>query len=170
MRGTPLRDAARRPDTWAALAVVCLDQITKALVVRQLPLHDSITVVPGLLNMTHVQNTGTAFGLLNAVDFPFKSTVVVLMALVALVAIASYAAKFGTSSWLSRAGLAAVLGGAMGNLIDRATRGHVVDFVDFYWNSYHFWAFNVADAAITVGAIALVLDMFHSGDHVSQAA
>lgn len=162
--------AFKRPDTWGMLAVVVADQLSKAVVLAQVPLHESIPVISGLLNLTHVQNTGTAFGLLNAVDFPFKSAVIVLMALVALVAIASYAAKFGTNSWLSRVGLASVLGGAAGNLIDRATRGYVVDFVDFYWNSYHFWAFNIADAAITVGAIALVLDMFHSGHHVSQAA
>jgi signal peptidase II len=65
--------------------------------------------------------------------------------------------------------MALILGGAVGNLIDRATRGFVVDFVDAHWGGWHFWAFNVADAAITVGAILLILDMLGAGRDVPQA-
>lgn len=165
-----LTEALRRPDTWWVLLLVALDQLTKFLVLSSVPLHDTIPVVPGLLNLTHVQNTGAAFGMLNGVQFPFKAVVVTILAVVALIAIAAYAVRFGSSHWLGRLGLVCVVGGAIGNLIDRATRGSVVDFVDFYWNSFHFWAFNVADAAITVGAIALLLEMLASGRHVSQAA
>jgi signal peptidase II len=103
------------------------------------------------------------------VEFPFKGLIVTVLAIVALVAIAAYGIRFGADSWIGRIGLVCVLGGAVGNLIDRATRGYVVDFVDFYWGNYHFWAFNVADAAITVGAIALILEMLRPGPHVSEA-
>jgi signal peptidase II len=163
-------DALRRPDTWCVAGLVVIDQITKMLVLASIPLHDTIPIIPGLLNLTHVQNTGAAFGVLNAVQFPFKAVVVTVLAVVALMAIAAYAVRFGSNHWLGRVGLACVVGGAVGNLIDRAARGSVVDFVDFYWNSFHFWAFNVADAAITVGAIALLIEMLLTGRHVSQAA
>jgi signal peptidase II len=160
----------RRAELMWIAALVVADQATKALVLAHVPLHESFAVIPGLLNLTHVQNTGAAFGVLNAVNFPFKSAVVTALALVALVAIGLYASRFGTGSWLNRLGLVCVLGGAVGNLIDRATRGYVVDFVDVYWGSVHFWAFNVADSAITVGAIALIVEMLLPERHVSEAA
>jgi signal peptidase II len=161
--------ALRRDAAWAIGLLVVVDQVTKALVLAHVPLHDTIPVVPGFLNLTHVQNTGAAFGFLNAVHFPFKPVVIAVLALVALGAIAAYAFRYGSDTWLGRAGVVCVLGGATGNLIDRATRTYVVDFVDFYWGTFHFWAFNVADAAITVGAIALILDMLGTGRHVPEA-
>ncbi len=106
-------------------------------------------VIPGFLDFTHVQNTGAAFGLLNAADFPYKPVVMIGIAALALVAIAAYATQLGFHERLARFGLALILGGAFGNLIDRAVAGYVVDFVDVYWGDAHFWAFNVADAAIT---------------------
>ena len=164
-----MADVVRRADTWFMLGLVAFDQLTKWLVERSLPLHETVPVIPGLLNVTHVRNTGAAFGFMNAVDFPYKTAVVMVLALVALVAIGAYARRFGSDTWLGRLGIVCVLGGAVGNLIDRATRGYVVDFVDAYWDVHHFWAFNVADAAITVGAIALILEMLLTGRHVSQA-
>ena len=87
----------------------------------------------------------------------------VAIAAVALLAIAAYGTQLGFNDRLARAGLTLILGGAFGNLIDRAYAGHVVDFVDVYWRDIHFWAFNVADAAITVGAILVILDTFGLG-------
>jgi signal peptidase II len=165
-----LRSVVRRPDLWLGLAIVAADQAVKALVEARVPLHATIEIIPGLLNLTHVQNTGAAFGLLNAVEFPFKSVLITALALTALVAIGAYASRFGSDTWLAQGGLALILGGAVGNLIDRAGRGYVVDFVDAYWGPYHFWAFNVADAAITVGASLLIVEMLWSGRHVSEAA
>jgi signal peptidase II len=81
------------------------------------------------------------------------------------VAIAAYGAQLALHERLARLGLAFIIGGAFGNLIDRAVSGHVLDFVDVYYGSTHFWAFNVADAAITVGAILVLLDMLVSGRH-----
>jgi signal peptidase II len=165
MRGT-LGTVARRTETWIGLLLVVADQITKALVVRHIPLHDQITVIPGLLNLTHVLNTGAAFGLFNAADFPLKSLAIGLLAIGALVAIAIYSLSFGADTAIGRYSLALILSGAIGNLIDRATTGAVVDFVDVYWGSWHFWTFNVADSAITIGAALLILDMLRAGRHV----
>ena len=149
------------------VAILILDQVTKLLVRTQITLNDSIEIVPGLLNLVHVRNTGAAFGFLNAVDLGYKQFLMTAIALVALLAIGLYAWRVGSDERLARAGLALILGGAVGNLIDRASAGYVVDFVDAYWRSYHFWAFNVADAAITVGACLLILDMFVATNDVS---
>jgi signal peptidase II len=155
--------AERRLELSVAVAVVVLDQITKAMVRPALALHESIAVIPGFLDLTRVHNTGAAFGMLNAVDFPMKPLVLSLVALVALGGVAWYAATVPLPDRLARLGVAGVLGGAVGNLIDRATTGYVLDFVDAYWNGWHFWAFNVADAAITVGVIFMILDMLGLG-------
>lgn len=149
--------------------VVVLDQVTKAVIREMLPLHASVNVVPGLLDFTHVRNTGAAFGILNAADFPYKSTVMILIAVVALVAIATYALRSASRELTAQVGLALILGGAVGNLIDRAAAGYVIDFVDVYWREYHFWAFNVGDSAITVGAGLLILDMLILRRNVSDA-
>lgn len=155
-----------RPLELAAIgAVIAVDQLTKLIVRQALPLYESINVIPGFLDLTHVENTGAAFGLLNAADFPYKPAVMIGIAAIALVAIAAYATQLGFHERLARFGLSLILGGAFGNLIDRAIVGHVVDFVDVYWGTAHFWAFNVADAAITAGAILVLLDMIGLGRH-----
>jgi signal peptidase II len=144
--------------------IVVADQLTKAAVRAYLPLHGGRTVIRGVLDLTYVQNTGAAFGILNAVDFPYKAAVIAVVATVALVSIAFFAAGLSPHQRLARAGLALILGGAAGNLVDRVTAGYVIDFVDVYWRQYHFWAFNVADSAITVGVIGMMLDMLGAGD------
>jgi signal peptidase II len=145
--------------------IVVVDQITKFLVRSTIPLYAKHVIIPNLLDVTHVQNTGAAFGLLNAADFPYKSAVMIVIAALALVAISLYARQLGTHEQLSRYGLALILGGAFGNLIDRALSGYVIDFVDVYWGDAHFWAFNVADAAITIGAVLVLLEMIGVGRH-----
>jgi len=149
----------RRLEIWLPLAVVMADQLSKAAVRAWLPLHDSLTIVPGLLDFTHVRNTGAAFGILNAADFPFKTAVIVLIATAALVGVGVYAASLARHQLVARVGLALILGGAAGNLLDRVIVGSVVDFVDVYWRTWHFWAFNIADSAITVGVAVMILDM-----------
>ncbi len=151
-------------------AIVVLDQVTKALVRAYVPVHGSRTVIPGLLDLTHVQNTGAAFGILNAVDFPHKAIAIALVAAIALVGIATFAAGLSPHQRLARFGLALILGGAAGNLVDRLSAGYVVDFVDVYWRQYHFWAFNVADSAITVGVAGMMLDMLGVGNHHGASA
>jgi signal peptidase II len=151
--------------TWVVAGlIVVADQVTKALVRAFIPLHASRTVVPGFFDLTHVQNSGAAFGMLNTADFPLKQALIAVVATAALLSIAIYAARLSPRQRLARYGLAFILGGAAGNLIDRVTAGYVVDFVDVYWKNYHFWAFNIADSAITVGVIGMILEMIGSGD------
>jgi signal peptidase II len=160
--------AERRLELVIVLVVVVLDQVTKALVRDALALHESLEVIPGLLDLTRVHNTGAAFGMLNGVDFAFKTVVMSMIALAALGGIGWYALSVPLGDGLARAGIAGVVGGAIGNLIDRATAGYVLDFVDAYWGSWHFWAFNVADAAITVGVGCMILDILGLGRRASD--
>ena len=155
--------ASRRLELSVALTVVVLDQITKAMIRPALALHESVVVIPGLVDFTRVHNTGAAFGMLNSAEFPVKTVVLSLVALIALGGVAWYAATVPLGDRLARFGMAGVLGGAIGNLIDRASAGYVLDFVDAYWDGWHFWAFNVADAAITFGVIFMILDILGLG-------
>ena len=149
----------RSVELWIAATIVALDQATKAVVRAKLPLHESVAVIPGFVDFTHVRNTGAAYGILDNVDFAYKAVLMFVVGLVALAAVASYALTLPPGQRLARFGLALILGGAAGNLIDRATAGYVIDFVDVYWRGVHFWAFNVADSAITVGVVVLLLDV-----------
>ena len=164
-------DAApwKRPEVWVTVLLVVCDQLSKLLVLQRIGLHDTVTVIPGLLNLTYVRNTGAAFGMLNAHDFAYKPLVVAALAILALLGILWYAHKFAGDAWAARYGFVLIVAGAVGNLIDRVTLGFVVDFVDFYVGSWHFWAFNVADAAITCGAILFAADTLFSRRHVPEA-
>ena len=165
-----MTEPPRRLEIWVPIVIVALDQLTKAIVRSMLPLHASVTVVPGFMDFTHVRNTGAAFGLLNAADFRFKTALIGVIAVAALVGVGIYAASLARHEIMARVGLALIIGGAAGNLIDRVVIGSVVVFVDVYWRSHHFWAFNVADSAITVGAAVMILDMLGVGTHVSKTA
>lgn len=160
----------RRLELWVPLVVVALDQLTKWLVRARVPLHHSVEVIPNLLDITHVRNTGAAFGFLNGVDFPGKTLVIAVVAIVALIGVALYSGTLSNQQLLPRLGMALIIGGAAGNLIDRIFIGSVVDFVDAYWGTFHFWAFNVADSAITVGVALMILDMIGTGSHASNPA
>lgn len=132
-------------------AVVLLDQVTKMLVLRSLPLYHSVTVISGFFDLTHVQNPGGAFGFLAGSDARLRAVVFLLVSLVAVGLIVWFYFKSPSSHpWLSGA-FAMILGGAVGNLIDRIRFGKVTDFLDFYVGSLHWPAFNVADSAITIG-------------------
>jgi signal peptidase II len=96
---------------------------------------------------------------MNNVELPFKAALLSIVAFVALSTLTAYALRLPMAQRLARFGLALIVGGAAGNLIDRVREGFVVDFVDLYWQGWHFWAFNVADAAITVGVAFMILDL-----------
>jgi signal peptidase II len=162
--------ARRTLEFWLPLVVLAFDQLTKELVRRTLDLHESTTVVPGFMDFTHVRNTGAAFGILNSADFPYKTVFIVVIATAGLIGVAIYSASLASQQMVARIGLALIIGGAAGNLIDRVIVGYVVDFVDVYWRDYHFWAFNVADSAITIGVAIMILDMLGVGAHVSKTA
>jgi signal peptidase II len=93
-----------------------------------------------------------------------------VIATAGLIGVAIYSASLARQQLVARIGLALVIGGAAGNLIDRVLVGYVVDFVDVYWRDYHFWAFNVADSAITIGVAIMILDMLGVGANVSKTA
>jgi signal peptidase II len=151
-----------------SVAIILLDQATKALISASVPLYESVTIVPGLFDITHVRNSGAAFGLLNTASLPLKGVIMIAMALIAIAAIGAYGATLRADEKIARAGLSLVLGGAIGNLIDRARLGYVLDFVDVYTGTWHFWAFNVADAAITAGAILVIFDLLGLRRHASH--
>jgi signal peptidase II len=153
---------------WTSLATVLLDQLTKAIVSVTLPVYESLTVIPRLLDIVHVHNAGVAFGLMNSFDHPMKSVLTTSLALAALASIAWYARHVRPEERFARLGLSLILGGAVGNLIDRVRQGYVVDFVDVYWGAWHFWAFNVADAAISVGAVLVFVEVLFLNRHVSH--
>ena len=159
---------ARHLEVWLPVAIVAFDQLTKAIVRTTLPLHGNKEIVPGLLDFTHVRNSGAAFGILNAVDFPFKTVIIAVIAAAALIGVGMYAASLAHHQRVARLGLALIIGGAAGNLLDRIVAGSVVDFVDVYWRTHHFWAFNVADSAITIGVGIMILDILSVGTHASK--
>ena len=153
---------------WITGVIIVADQITKLLVHRSLGLYDSIAVIPGFFDLVHVRNEGVAFGLLNDTDLGFKAVITSALAVAALLGIIWYARQLQAHERLARLGVAAILGGAIGNLIDRVRLGYVLDFVDVYWGTWHFWAFNVADASITVGAILVMTDLLLVKQHASD--
>ncbi|HEU4369407.1 MAG TPA: signal peptidase II [Methylomirabilota bacterium] len=140
-------------------AVVALDQITKAVVLQYLVLGVPVPVVDGLLSLTLVLNPGLAFGLLGGLPEAWRWTVAAL-SLVALAVLARVALRvLPAGGPTGRLAIGLIFGGAVGNLIDRARFGAVVDFVDVYWRGWHWPAFNVADSAITIGVALLALRM-----------
>jgi signal peptidase II len=169
---TPPASASRRIPLvwWLSLAVILADQLAKAIVRATLPLYDSHTLIPGLMDFTHVRNAGVAFGLMNDADIaaPLKAAATTGMAALALVGIGLYARHLKYEERLARIGLSLILGGALGNLIDRLRQGYVIDFVDVYFRGWHFWAFNVADASITIGAVLVFLDLLVVTRHASH--
>jgi signal peptidase II len=154
---------------WLTAAVIAADQVSKALVRAHLSVFDSRPLIDGLVDLVHVRNYGVAFGVLNDIDMPFKPWVTIALALAALAGILIYIRHVRADERLARVGLAMILGGALGNLIDRARFGFVVDFVDVYWGGWHFWAFNVADASITIGAILVFVDLLLVKRHASHS-
>ena len=141
-----------------ALVVIVLDQLTKAMVVGRMRLHQSISIVDGLFSFTYVRNTGAAFGIFAGHSEAFRVPMLLAVALVALVVLLWFVRGIPAERRAVIAACGAVLGGAIGNMIDRATYGEVIDFLDVYVGAYHWPAFNVADAAITVGVIVLCID------------
>ena len=142
--------------------LVGFDQLTKWLVGRTLELHEYRPIVDGLLSLSHVRNYGAAFGFLSDADLPYQSVLFSGLSLLALSAIAFYAWRLPVEARLPQMALSLILGGAVGNLIDRVRLGYVVDFVHVYWKQHQWPDFNLADSAITVGVGLLILDILRS--------
>ena len=140
-------------------AVVLLDQATKAGIISKMLLHDSSIIIKGLLNLTYVRNPGAAFGFLSHASPVFRSAFFILTTVSAIGLIFYYVAVSKEDETCLVFALSLILGGAVGNLIDRVRFGEVVDFIDVYWKTYHWPAFNVADAAISLGACIMIFEM-----------
>ncbi len=145
-----------------AIAVLALDQLTKALALERLVPGIPVPLVDGVLSLTLVMNPGLAFGMLSSTPAAWR-WIVAALSVGALVVLAVLAARIlADGGRVTRVALGLVFGGAVGNLIDRARFGAVVDFVDVYWRAWHWPAFNVADSAISVGVALLALRMLRA--------
>lgn len=139
-----------------SLLLVVLDQITKALASQYLQLHDAVAIFPGL-NLTLMHNTGAAFSMLSQAGGWQRWFFIILTFVISVVLINWLKNLPAHDKWMGCA-LALILGGAIGNLWDRMVLGYVIDFIDVYYRHLHWPAFNIADSAITVGAIMLIID------------
>jgi signal peptidase II len=140
-----------------SLPVIVLDQVTKLLIVRKLAYHESITVVENFFEIIHARNPGAAFSFLR--DSSFRLPFLITVSIVASVAVIAIYRKLRPEQKLVSLALALILGGAVGNLIDRVRLGEVVDFLNVHWYQHYWPAFNVADSALCVGVGLLALDM-----------
>jgi len=160
MNGSVLNnDSMRKYFFLIAVSVILLDRLTKWAVARYIPLHQSLTVIPGLFHLTHVENRGAAFGLFADSSFPWKIAALVGFSLIALIIVSVLLWKNSHTINTTTIGLSLILGGAAGNLWDRVMDGRVVDFLHFYLGSYSWPDFNVADSAIVIGALLLVSEI-----------
>ncbi len=144
---------------WPALSIVALDQITKYIVQKSIGLHGSIPVISGFFNLVHTRNRGMAFGMLNRPGSNLGYYVLVTATLVAIILLLFWFSRLKREERILAPGLSLILGGAIGNLIDRIRLREVIDFLDFNLVLIHWPAFNVADSAITVGTIWVVLSL-----------
>ena len=139
--------------------VIIIDQITKILILKNLPLFHSVTIIPGFFNITHIHNPGGAFGFMAHQDSNFRNFLFILLASVAVGIIFYFYKNTNRTHPFLASGFALILGGAIGNLIDRIRFGKVVDFLDFYVHNHHWPAFNVADSAITIGVTIFIFHL-----------
>lgn len=143
-----------------ALAVLVVDQWTKHLAETSLAGRPPYVVIPGFLDLIHVENTGVAFGLFASGGSRAGVVALTLLGLVALALVLYYFWRTPETNRLVLVSLALILGGAVGNLLDRVMSGSVTDFIDVYVGEYHWPTFNAADSAITIGIVLLALDAF----------
>ena len=144
---------------WPALGVIVLDQISKWAIIRSLKVHESVPVVTDLFNLVHVRNRGMAFGFMNRSDIDLAFYFLLAASLGAVVLLLIWFFRLKEGDIRLQLGLSLILGGALGNLIDRLRFGEVIDFLDFYLGPYHWPAFNLADSAITVGTFLVALSL-----------
>ena len=138
--------------------LLVIDQLTKLYIDRTMKLYQSIPVIDGLFSITYLRNKGAAFSFLS--DASWRLPFFILATVIAVIAILVAYGKLRADQRFAACSLALILSGAIGNLIDRVRMGEVIDFLDVYWKSHHWPAFNIADSAICVGVAMLALDMF----------
>jgi len=151
------------------IVVLVLDVWTKMLVLQRLALHEAITVIPDFFQIVHVRNTGAAFGL--GANASSKIVPILLNggAIIVFCVVVVYALRSAVTDRVLQTGLHLILGGAIGNLLDRFRFGYVVDFLDVYIGRHHWPAFNVADSAICIGIALLFFDMRKKPENATAA-
>jgi signal peptidase II len=137
---------------WVVIILV-LDQLTKMIVDRTMSLHQSIPIIDGFFSLTYVRNTGAAFGIFAGSHEAFRLPFLILVSVIALGFVVVMLKRLRDEKTGLITALSFIIGGAIGNLVDRVLYGEVIDFLDFYWSNYHWPAFNVADSCITVGVL-----------------
>jgi signal peptidase II len=142
--------------------IILADQATKFIVEQKMALHQSIPVINDLFSLTYIRNTGAAFGFLAGSHEAFRLPVLIIFSLVAIGFILVMLKRLSSAETGLITALAFILGGAIGNLIDRIVHGEVIDFLDFYWSSYHWPAFNLADSFITVGVLIVAYHLIRA--------
>jgi signal peptidase II len=145
-----------------SVIVIILDQLSKWLVVKYIPLYDKVPFLP-LLDITHIRNQGAAFGIFSDLPGPARLILFAVVLITAVIVIFYFLKKTGPRDGLLRFSLGLILGGAIGNSIDRFKLRYVTDFIDFHWfgdPSLHWPPFNLADSAITIGVILILFDTF----------
>jgi signal peptidase II len=152
-----------------ALSVLVLDRLTKWIIVRTIVLEDAISIIPGFFRLTHLENPGAAFSLFAESTSPFKTALLVTFSLAALAVVAFLLWRSRNDFNVTTLSLSLILGGAVGNLWDRLSDGMVTDFLDFYLGAHHWPPFNIADSAIVVGALLLLLRMMRAENHPAEA-
>jgi signal peptidase II len=148
--------------------IVSLDQLTKHLITQRFRLGETISFIDGIFNLTYVRNPGAAFGLFGRWPAEWRIPFFIIVPVVALVVIFYVFRKVEDRDVKLASALSLVIGGAFGNLIDRAAYNYVIDFLDFHWYEHHFPAFNVADSAICVGVGFLILDIIQKERQLRQ--
>lgn len=138
---------------------ILLDQATKLQIIQNMRLHESIVVISDFFSITYIRNPGAAFGILASSSNGFRLAFFALTSIFALVLLGTIFYRLRDDDWGGQLSVAAVFGGAIGNLLDRVRFGEVIDFLDFYVSTYHWPAFNVADAAISVGVCFLAFHL-----------
>ena len=138
------------------LGVLILDIVTKEYIITQFPLFSSRPVIPGLFNLVHIRNKGMAFGILGGSAPVWRDVLLLLFPIAAMSGILIFAFCYPQQKTGILLSLGGIIGGALGNLLDRLRFQAVIDFLDIYWGKYHWPAFNVADSAITLGVLFLV--------------
>jgi signal peptidase II len=153
---------ARLPYLILAGLILFLDRISKSAIVSHFDLGQPVSVIDGVFNITYVQNTGVAFGILDGFSSPVKALFLCLVAGIASLVVVVFSLRNSPGNRRMQAALGMILAGALGNLYDRMRYGYVIDFLELHARGHYWPSFNIADSAISIGVILLAWEMFHS--------
>ncbi|MDE3109113.1 MAG: signal peptidase II [Acidobacteriota bacterium] len=151
-----------------AAAVLAADQLSKLAVGRFTSPGSFQVIIPGILNLVHTSNPGVAFGLFADSQAPWRAPLLIVFSVIVIGLIIWMLWTHRSGGVLGSYGLASILGGAAGNVVDRVFHRSVTDFIDFHLGSYHWYTFNVADTAIVIGAALVILELLRDGRRVGQ--